>query len=82
MAQEVKKSVERIKQEIEFYKENLKFLNSFYLPLLSALAVLSVSHDGNTYKDGSLFMVLYALGFLTLIKMDTLFTIKSLIKQL
>jgi hypothetical protein len=56
--------------------------NSFYLPLLSALAVLSVSHDGNTYKDGSLFMALYALGFLTLIKMDTLFTIKSLIKQL
>jgi cytosine/uracil/thiamine/allantoin permease len=36
MLREPDPSAERIKQEIDINKENLKFLNSFYIPLLSA----------------------------------------------
>jgi len=40
MLREPEPRAERIKQEIDINKENLKFLNSFYIPLLSgALAV-------------------------------------------
>src|SRR5260221_5131209 len=38
-------SAERIKQEIDINKENLKFLNSFYIPLLSAAVTIFLPNN-------------------------------------
>jgi len=43
MLREPGPGVERIKQQIDVKKENLKFLNSFYIPLLSGVLAMSVS---------------------------------------
>ena len=82
MLSESEKSVERIKQEIDFYKENLKFLNSFYLPLASGLAILFIGKDPVPYKAGWILVGIFIIGFLTLLKRKVLVTIAKLIKKL
>jgi hypothetical protein len=84
MAPEGRKSVEQIKQEIEFYKEILKFINSFYLPLITGFIVLIVSDNSMkaSTKTGWFFVGSFAMGFLTMLKRNLLKTIHSLIKEL
>lgn len=77
-----KKSVEQIKQEIDFYKENLKFLNSFYLPIGTGLVVIFFSNNPIPYRTGWVLTGLFSLGFLTLLKRDLLKDISKLIKEL
>ncbi|HWK02465.1 MAG TPA: hypothetical protein VNS58_02465 [Puia sp.] len=43
MLREPGPGAERIKQQIDVKKENLKFLNSFYIPLLSWPFAMSIS---------------------------------------
>ena len=84
MSQELAKNMERLKQEIDFYKEILKFINSFYLPLITGLIVLLVSNNPMPapIKTGWFLIGSFAMGFLTLLKHDILNTIHSLITKL
>ncbi len=82
MLSESEKSVERIKQEIDFYKENLKFLNSFYLPLASGLVALFIGNNSVPYKAGWILVGIFAIAFITLLKKEVLITISELIKKL
>lgn len=82
MSQETVRSAEQIKQEIDFHKENLKFLNSFYLPLASGLILLPLSNGFNPYKAGLFLAGSFAIGFLTLLKKDARNSIDKLIKEL
>jgi hypothetical protein len=82
MAQEVKKSAEQIKQEIEFQKEDLKFLNSFYLPIGAGLVAEAASIGPAPYKETWILAGLFALGFLNLLKEDAVKNINQLIKQI
>jgi hypothetical protein len=84
MSRENGKSAERIKQRIDLCKEQLKFINSFYLPLASGIIVLLFSHDtmpaeirmGWTLAGG------FGVCFLTYWKYRTTNKIKALIKEL
>lgn len=82
MLSESEKSVERIKQEIDFYKENLKFLNSFYLPLATGIVIMFVGNNTVLVKTWWILVGLFAMGFLTLLKQVVLSTISELIKKL
>ncbi|HEY4061259.1 MAG TPA: hypothetical protein VGM30_05135 [Puia sp.] len=84
MSQELVKSAERIKQEIDFQKENLKFLNSFYLPLITSLVILVVG-DGSIpwlHKVGWFLIGSLGIGYLTLLKLDVIEIIDELINDL
>jgi hypothetical protein len=63
-------SAEHIKQKIELKKENLKFLNSFYLPVLSGLALMVVKANTVTSGDSAEYFMLglIFLGFITIKK--------------
>jgi hypothetical protein len=82
MLSESEKSVERIKLEIDFYKENLKFLNSFYLPLASGITVLFIGKDPVPYKVGWILAGIFLIVLLTLLKKRVLIIISKLIKEL
>ena len=84
MTREMEQNVESIKQRIDVCKEKLKFINSFYLPLLSGMAILLVT-DGSKPIIPRYFWALIGLiglSFLTLVKQDTMRKINGLIDQL
>ena len=77
-----KKSVEQIKQEIEFYKENLKFLNSFYLPIGTGIVIQFTSNSPMLYKAAWLLHGSLAMVLLTFFRKKMLHKINTLIKGL
>jgi hypothetical protein len=82
MSQEAVRNAEQIKQEIDFQKEDLKFLNSFYLPLVSGIVVTLFGNGPILAKVGSICVGSIAMGFLTLFKRDKLNSIRNLINEL
>ena len=82
MPQETGKNAEQIKQKIDFYKENLKFLNSFYLPLITGIITLTFSNNLILLKAIWILVSLIAWEYLTLLKLEVLTKINSLIKKL
>jgi hypothetical protein len=84
MSRENENSIEYIKQKLEFKKEKLKFLNSFYLPLGSGITVLIVSTNSVSSWDNAIFFLfgLIIFGFILLEKRRVLKEIDSLIKEL
>lgn len=84
MSQEVTKSAERLKQEIDIKKEELKFLNAFYLPLYTATGALMVSGSplSVSYRIGCCLIALLSLSALDIQKRKVLLEINSLIKKL
>jgi len=77
-------SVEHINQKIELKKENLKFLNSFYLPLYSGIIWLAANNNPLSSKKNAEFFFLgfIALGVIFLKKRKVLKEIDLLIKKL
>lgn len=84
MSQEVTNSVEKIRQEIEICKEELKFRNAFYLPLYTAMGALVVGGNSMSigYRIGWCVVVLSLLRFLDIRKRSVLRKIDSLIQKL
>ena len=82
MSQETVRSAEQIKQEIDFQKEDLKFINSFYLPLISGVVVALFGNSPILAKAASFCVGSIAIGFLTLFKRDKLNSIRNLINEL
>jgi hypothetical protein len=84
MARETLRNEEKLKQRIDFLKENLKFLNSFYLPLLSGTVILLVSNNPMpiTLRLSWILIACMAISFLTLLKFDIVDTIDRLIDEL
>ncbi len=81
---ESEQNVELIKQRIDLFKENLKFINSFYLPLLSGIAILVVTDTSQPiiFRYAWALMGLVVLSFLNLLKQDIAREINGLIDQL
>ena len=84
MSREDENSAEQIKQKLEFKKENLKLLNSFYLPLLSGMALLVVKAGPVSSWNNAMYFFagLIFLGFIHLKRKKVLREIDSLIKKL
>ena len=84
MSREYVKSAELIKQRIDLYKEQLKFINSFYLPLVSGIVVLVFSHDPMPAGIRVAGILVGGLGIciLTWMRFVTLDLIEALIKEL
>lgn len=72
MPRESEDNKEQIKQQIDFYKENLKFINSFYLPLISGMIALLVINDTmpQNLRLGWIAVGAMSISFLTLLKLD------------
>ena len=81
---ESEQNVELIKQRIDLCKENLKFLNSFYLPVLSGMAIVIATDNSMSVilRYSWSIVGLMALCFLTLLKQDAVDTIDGLIDKL
>lgn len=84
MSREPDPDAERIKQEIDFNKENLKFLNSFYIPLLSAAVALFLPNNPmSSLKKLSWALVIgICLVILIFLKKRVHVTINKLIQKL
>jgi hypothetical protein len=68
MPDDTEKKREQIKQQIDLYKENLKFLNSFYIPLLSGIPALfffrnPISSIVQFFWYFTIFICIFALKF-------------------
>jgi len=83
MSQEITRSVDRLKQEVEIQKEELKFLNAFYLPLYTAIGALVVGGNSMSvsYRIGWCLVVLSLFGILSFQKRKVLRRIESLIQK-
>jgi hypothetical protein len=84
MLREPGPGTERIKQQIDVKKESLKFLNSFYIPLLSGIFIMSVANTPIPYVvvwswviGASIFLI-----FISLVKRRVLAKINALIQKL
>jgi len=84
MLREFEESAEQIKQRIDIYKENLKFINSFYLPLVSAMIALLIVNDTmpQNLRLGWIAVGAMSISLLTLLKLDIMQTINTLIRNL
>ncbi len=84
MPRESEENKEQIKQQIDFYKENLKFINSFYLPLIFGMIALLVINDTmpQNLRLGWIAVGAMSISFLTLLKLDIIQTINTLIRSL
>jgi hypothetical protein len=84
MPRETESNAEWIKQRIDLYKENLKLINSFYLPLLSGIAILFVTDASKPIILRFFWALigLIVLSCLTMVKNETTRRIKRLIDQL
>jgi len=84
MSREPEENEEKIKQKIDFYKENLRFINSFYLPLISGMMVLLVVNDTMplSLRLGWIMVGIMSIGFLTLLRLDVVDAINTLIRDL
>jgi hypothetical protein len=84
MLREFEESAEQIKQRIDIYKENLKFINSFYLPLVSAMIALLIVNDTmpQHLRLGWIAVGAMSISLLTLLKLDIMQTINTLIRNL
>lgn len=84
MPDDTEKKREQIKQQIDLYKENLKFLNSFYLPLLSGIPAIffirnPISRETQFFCYFTIFVSIFTLTILKFIEMKV---INDLIKKL
>ena len=84
MSREFEDNAEQIKQRIDIYKENLKFINSFYLPLVSAMIALLIVNDTmpQNLRLGWIAVGAMSISLLTLLKLDIMQTINTLIRNL
>jgi hypothetical protein len=84
MPREFEDNKEKVKQRIDFYKENLKFINSFYLPLISGMIALLVINDTMPFnlKLGWIAVGVMGISFLTLLKLDIIQAINTSISDL
>ena len=84
MSREDENSAECIKQKLEFKKENLKLLNSFYLPLSSGMVLLVIKESKVPSWDNAIYFLLglVIVGFVSLERKKVLREIDSLIKKL
>jgi hypothetical protein len=84
MPHEFEDNKEQIKQRIDFFKENLKFINSFYLPLISGIIAILVVNDTmpQNLRLGWIAVGAMSISFLTLLKLDIIQSINTLIKEL
>ena len=84
MSRENENSAESIKQKIELKKEKLKLLNSFYLPVLTGLALMVIKVGPVTSWNNAIYFLfgLIFLGFIYLEMKKVLKEIDLLIKKL
>ncbi|MHA4811310.1 hypothetical protein ACX0G9_24630 [Flavitalea flava] len=84
MTREEGPSAEQVKQRIEYYKENLRFLNSFYLPVVSGMAALYFASDTKEigFRYGWIFNGALMVVVLTLFRQRLVNSIKKQIEKL